>query len=62
MNPKTIARIVFAASVLAFAFLLMCFVVVLMMFDLDAADRVWRGIYPAAAWGVALLICIKYLK
>ena len=59
---KVAAKILFGASAMAFAFLLVCFFIVLFVFDLHDADKVWRGIYPVIAWLVALLICFKYMK
>lgn len=57
-----ILRIFFAASAMAFAFLMVCFLVVLVAFDLNNADKVWTGIYPAIAWLFALLICCKFMR
>lgn len=57
-----IARTFFAASAMAFALLMVCFLVVLVAFDLDYADKVWSGIYPAIAWLLAFLICCKFMR
>jgi hypothetical protein len=54
------ARILFAASAMAFAFLLVCSLAVFMASGIDAANKVWSGIYPIVAWVVALMICICY--
>lgn len=62
MRIKMIARIFFAASAMAFALLMMCFLVILATFDLNNADKVWTGIYPAIAWLLALLICFKFMR
>ncbi|MCC8557673.1 hypothetical protein [Xanthomonas vesicatoria] len=62
MTIKVIARILFAASAMAFACLIVCFLVVLVAFGLDHADKVWSGIYPILAWLVALLICSKFMR
>jgi hypothetical protein len=62
MNIKNIARVFFAASALAFTFLMVCFFVVFVAFGLDNADKVWSGIYPVIAWLLALFICSKFLK
>ncbi|MEA9731909.1 hypothetical protein [Xanthomonas campestris] len=57
-----IARIFFAASAMAFALLMVCFLVILVTFDLNNADKFWTGIYPAIAWLLALLICFKIMR
>lgn len=62
MRLKRIASVLFAASAMAFAFLMVCFFVVLVTFGLDDADKVWSGIYPVIAWLLAFLVCIKFMN
>lgn len=52
---------VFAASAMAFAALLIAFLVVLAVAGLDAADEVWSGVYPVVAWLIALIVCGKFM-
>lgn len=59
---KRAVKTLFAASAMSFAFLLTGFLVVFMAAGINAADKVWGGIYPIAAWLVALAISIKWLK
>lgn len=54
-------KIVFAATAIAFALLLIVFVCVLFLKGIDAADRVWSWPWPAIAWVLALPVCVKYL-
>lgn len=58
---KAISAVFLAASAMAFALLLLTFLVMLAVLGLDAADKVWSGIYPGIAWLISLLVCIKFM-
>ncbi len=58
---KAYSVVVFAASAMAFAALLIAFLVVLAVAGLDAADEVWSGVYPVVAWLIALIVCSKFM-
>lgn len=54
-------KIVFAATAISFALLLLVFVCVLFMKGIDDADKVWSWPWPTIVWILALPISAKYL-
>ena len=58
VRPIVIFKVALGASAIAFACLLVLFVVILFAKDIDAADMVWRQPWPAVAWLAALGVCL----
>ena len=55
-------KILFAASALALGFQIVACVIVFVVFGHQYIDKVMFGIFPIAAWLIALAICWKYLS
>lgn len=63
MNRTTrVLSVIVAASGLAFAALLVIFVVALCVRGIDQAEKVWQWPWPTLAWVVAFPICALYLN
>jgi hypothetical protein len=59
IEPSRIMRAAFSASAVAFAVLLVVYIVVLFLYGLDKADKTWGWPWPMLAWIVALPMCLK---
>jgi hypothetical protein len=63
MSVKRWLRIAFAANALAFAGLLMAFLITLFAKGFASADQVWGApAYYVPIWLASIALCVKYLK
>jgi len=61
MKLKVLSVIFLGASAMAFVALLLLFLLLLPVFGLEVADKVWSGFFPVVAWLIALLVCLRYM-
>lgn len=61
-NAFFAARIIFAASAMTFATLLIIFVLVLFAKDVHTADSIWRSPLAFMIWAASLIASFKFMS